>query len=257
MIENEIIIKKVINGHTYLQFRKLNELGINHVITTKDLNFSFKHQSDEDLRKNIHTVCSDNNFNEENFSRPEQKHTNNVEVLEETGLNIYKETDALITDKNNIPLGITTADCIPIIIYDPNKKVIANIHSGWKGTLNKIVLNTVNKMLETYGCNIKDMLFFFGPSICEKCFEVEDDVKELFENAFGNKYITKGNIINNKQKYYIDLNKINLDMLLNINVPQKNVYISNICTRCNSDKLHSYRASNTPNTKLEITIITL
>lgn len=255
MLENDIIIKKEINNHTYLQFRKLLELGINHVITTKDLNFTFKHQTLEELQENIHIVCTDNNFNEQNFSRPEQTHSNNVEIVKEVGLNKVLNTDGLITHQKDIPLGITTADCIPIIIYDPIKQVIANVHSGWKGTLNKIVLNAVKKMQQEYDCNIEDLLFFFGPSICQDCFEVEEEVKKMFEDVFGNKYIKTGDIINGIQKYYIDLNNINLEMLTSIGVPQKNVYISNICTRCNHDKLHSYRASK--DFKLLITIITL
>ena len=88
------------------------------------------------------------------------------------------------TIKKDTPLAITTADCIPIIIYDPKNKVIANIHSGWKGSLNKIVINAIEKLQDEFSSNVNDLLFFFGPAICHDCFEVEEDVKQMFYDKF-------------------------------------------------------------------------
>lgn len=258
MLSNDTMIEIEINNHHYLQFRKLNELGIKHCITMSDLNFTFKNQPIEDNQKAIETVCNDLGFNLKNFSRPDQTHTNKVEIVKEKGINIYKDTDGIVTNEKDVPLGITTADCIPIVIYDEKNKVIANVHSGWKGTLNRILANTLDILIKEYNSNPDDLLVFFAPSICAECFEVENDVETLFEKEFGNKYITKGNIQDGKQKYYIDTISINIDELKRYNIPSKNVYKSNICTRHNHDKLHSYRYQRNTNTYgLGITIVTL
>ena len=101
-------------------------------------------------------------------------------------------------------------------------------------------------MIETYNSNKEDLLCFIGPSIGKCHFEVEEDVKALFENTFSyllkkEEFIEKGEIKDGKQKYFIDTNIINRKLLEEIGISSKNIIESNICTVCNSDYMHSYR----------------
>lgn len=265
MFTNEVMIQKNINNVNYLQFKKLLELNINHCFVLKELNFSFKLQPLENTLNNLKIVAKDLNFNFENICRPIQTHSNNVKVVtKEKGINIseFKNTDALITNEKDTPLAITTADCIPIIVFDKEKKIIANVHSGWKGTLNEIIINTIKELQNNFNSNIQDLLFFFGPAICQNCFEVDEDVKDLFYNKFSylkniNEIIKKARIINNIQKYKIDTLLLNKSLLLNLNIPKENMYFANICTCCNSKYIHSYRARKEGLFGLGITIISL
>lgn len=265
MFTNDTMIQKTLNNINYLQFRKLLDLGINHCFVLKELNFSFKFQEPEKTLNSFKKVAKEFNFNLENICRPVQTHSNNVQiVLNEKGLNIplFENTDALITNQIDTPLAITTADCIPIIIYDKEKKVIANVHSGWKGTLNEIIINTITKMKDKFNCNYNDLLFFFGPSICNACFEVEEEVKNMFYEKFShlnniNEIIKTGRIFNSIQKYNIDTILLNKTLLLNLKIPKENMYFANICTCCNKDYIHSYRAREKDTFGLGVTIVTL
>lgn len=259
MLTNDIMIEKEINGHKYLQFKKLLELNINHVFTENDLNFSFKNIPSEENLHNFDIVCKDFGFNKTRLCRPIQKHTAEIKKVTVTGLNPdeYDFTDALITDKNDTPLCITTADCVPLIIYDPVKKVIANIHSGWRGTVRGIVENSLNMIINEYHSNKNDLLFFFGPSLCQNCFEVEEDVKNMFEEKFPYVIIKKGNIKDGNQKYYIDNAGTIIKYLLKEGIKKDNIYNANICTCCHKQSLHSYRGKNEEKLGLNITIVTL
>ena len=146
-----------------------------------------------------------------------------------------------------ISLSLRFADCTPILFYDPIKNVIGNIHSGWKGTVQKIGQKALLKMIKEYGCNPNDIICCIGPCIGMCHFEVGEDVKEIFENTFsylGNlqSIIKKGEIKEEEQKYYIDTTLLNRKILEEVGVPSKNIIESNICTVCNKDYMHSYRA---------------
>lgn len=260
MLENENIKYSCINNIEILQFKKLLELNINHCFTLKPLNFTFKHQSKEDNQKSFDIVCKASNFNIKNLCRPDQQHTNDVKIVKDNkGINIpdFTNTDGLITNQKDTPLAITTADCIPIIVYDNNKKVIANIHSGWKGTLNQIIINATDMIIDNYSCKKEDLLYFFGPSICKDCFEVDEDVYELFLKKFG--YLKDFDKIVAKKgtKYHIDTILLNKILLINYGIPHQNIVLSNICTKCNNEKIHSYRSRTDSEFGLGITIVTL
>ncbi|MBQ6840680.1 MAG: peptidoglycan editing factor PgeF [Bacilli bacterium] len=265
MFTNDTMLHTNINGVNYLQFKKLLELNIKHCFVLNELNFSFKLQSEEKNLESFKTVTKDFNFNLDNLCRPCQEHTNTVLIVKDKkGRNIpeFNDCDGLITNQKETPLAITTADCIPIIIYDPVNKVIANVHSGWKGTLNTIIINAINKMQDSFDSKFEDLLFFFGPSICTQCFEVQTDVRDLFYNKFSylpniNQIIKIGKIVNGIQKYNIDTLLLNKTLLNNLNISNKNMYFSNICTCCNSKYMHSYRARKSNIFGLGVTIVSL
>ena len=238
--ENIIHVKK--NGIEYLQFRVLNDYGIINCFTTKVDGFDLNGRlSQEVLEHNYARLCECLDIKRNSIVRPKQTHTNVVERVDNLGIE-FNEVDGLATDKKEISLVLAYADCTPILIYDPVKKAIANLHSGWTGTVKKIAQKGVLKMQEEYGSNPADLIICFGPCIKEDHFEVEDDVKEIFENEFN--YLKRNeDIIKNgaQGKYFIDTTLINELMLEELGVKKENIYDSGICTVCNSDIIHSYR----------------
>ena len=161
-----------------------------------------------------------------------------------------QEGDALITNIPNKPIIIKVADCIPILLYDEKRKVIAVVHSGWKGTLDNIVGNTINMMKEKFKSQPLNINAYIYPSIRNCHFEIEKDVYSLFENKIKNidKYtIYKG------QKYYIDLQSIIKDELNKLGIIR--IIDTNICTYCNHEKYHSYRYNHTDKRNILLTMI--
>ncbi len=134
------------------------------------------------------------------------------------------------------------ADCIALYFYDPVKNVIANIHSGWQGTYKEIGRKAVKIMKKEYQCDPENIICLIGPYIRKCCFEVDEDIKEMFYEKF--KDIGKIEDIIKKSensKYHIDTGLINKLILLEEGLKTNNIIDSNICTKCKSNKLHSYR----------------
>lgn len=174
-----------------------------------------------------------------------QTHTSNVVIVDDSNINEYLDNvDGLITSLKGVALAITTADCQSIFLYDPINKVIANIHSGWKGTLECIVLNALNKMNKYYKSNPKDIIACISPSIDQCCFEVDEDVYLLFKEKFPyiEEYSQKKEINSSTIKYYIDTKLLNKKLLIDYGLKEENIEVSSICTKCNYNIYHSYRA---------------
>ena len=249
-LSNENIIHVKNNGLEYIQFKRLLEYKeLVHCFTLKPLDFgdnSNYEQKKDIVTKNYKLICNELGIDYSNIIRPYQTHTNNVEeVKTKTGIFIeeYKNIDGLITNKTKKALSLTFADCTPIYLYDPIKKAIGNIHSGWQGTVKQIAKSAINKMVQTYNSNPKDIICAICPTIRKCHFEVEDDVKNLFVNQFSNiqDIVTLGNVKDGKQKYYIDTVKINKTILMEMGLKEENIIDSNICTVCNYNLMHSYR----------------
>ena len=248
--KNIIHIKK--GRLEYIQFRKLLEYkDVKHCFTLKSLDFASNpiyEMKREEVEENLRVLSKEFKFDVDNICRPKQTHTDRVEKVEDGDEGIYREkfdnVDGFITDKSNKVLMLAFADCTPLLFYDPVKKVIANTHSGWKGTLQSIGVKTVEKMQKEYGCNPEDVICCIGPHIRKCHFEVDKDVRDLFYNEFKNLDNINEIITYNEKtdKYYIDTAKINKQILLNIGLKEENIIDSNICTVCNYDICHSYRA---------------
>ena len=120
---------------------------------------------------------------------------------------------------------------------------IGNIHSGWRGTVKRIGEVAINKMVQEYGTNPSDLICCIGPTIRNCHFEVEDDVKKIFENTFRDNQIIEGHgVIDGKNKYHIDAVKAITEMLLDCGLKSENIIDSGICTVCYNNLLHSYRS---------------
>lgn len=250
--ENIIHIRK--NGIEYIQFRKLLEYSdiINHcygIGIDKNYRTSNKNQ---DAIKNYENLCTAIETNHINCVKPNQTHTKKVKCVNgkinidepDFELEEYNETDGLITNQKNIILSTTNADCILFLFFDPVKKVVANVHSGWRGTLKRISIETINKMKEEYHCNPEDIICCICPSIRKCHFKVHADVQEPYYNEFKelrqiNELIVP---IESGERWSIDTVEINKVILKEAGLKEENIIDSNICSVCNSDLIHSFRA---------------
>lgn len=241
----------------YLQFKKLLEYPeIVHCYTLSTNKFDVAGndtmlEEKENVLNNYRKIADSLNINYNHIIRPYQTHTDIVKRVDDIPNTIqifpdkYWEVDGLITTKQDITLSLSYADCTPLFLYDTSKKVIGNIHSGWKGTLNKIGKKAVIKMIEEYNCNPKDIICGIGPCIRKCHFEVEEDVYKLFYKEF--LYTGRINdIITNagNGKYYIDTVLINKIILKEAGLKEENIIDSKICTACNASLMHSYRMDN-------------
>ena len=257
---DNIIVKQGI-GIEYIQYKRLLDYGIKHAYTLKkeDINFRSDSKEEKDSYKKIFDSLD---LDIKTYTKPQQRHTNNVYCIDKV-MNTKEllQTDGLITNKSNITLVTTNADCILFLFYDPIKKVIGNVHSGWRGTFQKISEKAVNKMVEEYDSDVNDIEVYIWPSIRKCHFEVDEDVKIECEDIFGytkktQEFIEKGEIKEGKQKYFIDTILINKILLLDCGIKEENIFDCEICSVCNSDKINSYRAEG-KEFKLATSIISL
>lgn len=262
-LNNDIVMHVKTGNCDYLQFRKLLELGVKHAYGLKPLDFGVSNMTINSEQymssmENYKKLCDYINVDYKRLVRPIQKHTATVlSINKDVKLDIndfpivcnkiLDNTDGVITNEKNIILATTNADCILFVLYDPVKKVIANIHSGWRGTFQKISVNAVNKMVADFGCNVKDIMCFICPSIRKCHFEVEEDVKTLCEKTFSNmeqidEIITYVGKVDNVEKWCIDTVLITKILLKNIGIAEENIIDCNICSVCSNKMVHSRRA---------------
>jgi YfiH family protein len=166
---------------------------------------------------------------------PVQKHTGTVHVLEPDLKPVV--ADAVVTGSTGILIGVLVADCVPVLVYEPVRKVAAAVHAGWRGTAERILKNTITVMCEKFGCLPRDMSVAIGPSIRQCSYEVGREVKEDVERATGkgSYYLRKGD------KFFIDIASANRIQALSMSVREEHVWQSRECTYCNPEKYHSYR----------------
>ena len=235
------------NNVRYIVIPELKEKGLNLCFTTKDMDIGLKtNEKMEDIKRNFDNIFK---FMEEDpieLYSGYQTHSANIVSIKDIKQGseydfgkIFQDTDGLITSIENIAIVSRFADCTPIILFDPIKRVQANIHSGWKGTLKRIGANGVNKMVKEYGSHPKDIIAIIGPTIGKDHFEVESDVMTQFSEEFDfhQEIIKRKNDI----KYLIDLPITNRRILLNEGIKEENITQIDLSTFPNEDLLHSYR----------------
>lgn len=148
--------------------------------------------------------------------------------------------DAVVTNQSGCCVCVSTADCVPLLVYDRKQQVVAAIHAGWRGTVENITLSVLQKMRLVYGSLGEDLIVTIGPSISLSCFEVGEEVYETFrEKGFDVSRISSFH----KQtgKHHIDLWEANRIQLLEFGVPEKQIELSGICTYTHHDEFFSAR----------------
>jgi len=204
-------------------------------------------KSDErvNVEENYRRIANALGIKLENMVLSNQVHENKIRVVADTdrGKGIIRESDirgvdGLVTNLKQVALVTFYADCVPVFLFDPVKKAIGLVHSGWRSTLMEISKEAVMKMKEEFGCDPRDIESAIGPSIGKCCFEVGEEVAEEFEAKllWSVEYITK-----EEQKYFIDLPLIIKRTLLNVGLDETKILLSDICTKCNKDMFFSHR----------------
>ena len=218
-------------------------------------------------RESYQKLCRCMGSNDAHIVQANQNHTDIIKIVQ-TKINVDEPDfslteegieDGLITNKKNLALATTNADCILLLFFDPVKRVIANTHSGWRGTLQRISIKTVQKMVKEFGSNPQDIICCICPSIRKCHFEVNKDVKDMFEKEFYDlenvtfidiekenqeKTIQLTDFIEEKienTKWNIDTVLINKILLQREGLNPENIIDSGICSVCHSDVIHSYR----------------
>lgn len=251
------------NHVPYIQFKNLSATGIvKHGFSTRkggvstgifsSMNLNFKRGDDPDaVMENYRRMAAALNMRVEDMVLSDQTHTTNVRVIteEDRGKGIlkpqdYSDVDGMITNVPGIVLVTSYADCVPLYFVDPVRKAIGLSHSGWKGTVGHIGQKTVWKMHEVYGSEPKDIVAAIGPSICQSCYEVSDDVAGAFRANFtadeaADILLDKGN-----GKYQLDLWKANWYVLTDAGILPEHLSVTDLCTACHPDLLWSHRKTN-------------
>ncbi len=208
---------------------------------------SYTGDSDEHVEKCRTLLCRELRIAPPDLITARQRHTTEVATIDDAFLqkpdmekaHLLDGVDGLVTNEKNKAIGVFTADCVPIILFDPEAKVVAAVHAGWKGTLHNIVANAIDKMAEL-GSSPTNMLATFGPSICQKCFEVGDDVASLFAEGMPT---LQGIMIYDirRSKHLIDLVAANSVWMRAAGIRAENIAVPGFCTKCNPETYFSAR----------------
>lgn len=209
------------NYFDFLKNKKIQNFFI--AITTRKI--KSKRQAEKKLRlKKINVV--------------KQIHSDKIIIIKKTKSLHGIKADGIITNVRNFPIAVKVADCIGSIVIDPEKKVMAAIHSGWRGIVLKIILKAVKMMKKYFGSSPGKMVVITSPSIGPCCYEIGHDLYKKLkrQKKFSNIFIKR------KNKVFMDLQKANKNILLSAGVKKKNIFTSSLCTKCNNDMFFSYRA---------------
>ncbi len=258
--EDRTTIIKNEDSVPYIAFKALDETGlVKHGFSTRlggvstghlaSLNLGYSRgDAPENVTENHRRIAESIGFDYRRIVTSQQTHTTNIRVVteEDAGKGILKERDytdidGLITNVLNLPLATYFADCVPLFFLDPVRKAIGLSHSGWRGTVGKIGAKTVRLMGENYGSQPENIIACIGPSICQGCYEVSEDVAEEFRKAFE----STENMLFPKEngKYRLDLWEACRMGLLEAGLKAENIHVTDICTCCNKDLLFSHRAT--------------
>lgn len=243
----------MINHIDKLEYLTAENILVPHCFTTRrggvstghlaGLNIGSKRgDSPENVERNFEILCDALGTERENLVLTRQTHSDIVRVVtraDATGVDhsVNPECDALITDDPGTGLVIFTADCTPILLWDPVTGAVGAAHAGWRGTATKIAAKTARAMRDNFGCNPENICAAIGPNIGVCCFETDGDVPEAMREAFGPE--AEAFIRSDGEKYHVDLKGLNALALREAGVQK--IEISTECTMCEHERFWSHR----------------
>lgn len=194
-------------------------------------NMSFNVNDDKDIvKENRQAFFNKLGIRQNEIAFQNQIHSDIISSVKTAGN--CGNSDAMITQLPSLALSVTVADCTPVLIYDSQNRIIAAIHSGWKGAKNNIVFKTLVKMKEEFNSEAANLYAYLGPSISQSNYEIGKDVSDQFDK----KYIaTSGN------RLLLDVPAVNYDQLIKFGIERNHIQKSDLCTFQLNDLLHSYR----------------
>lgn len=264
VFENSTNARLITQDTPYLSFPVLEKYEfIKHGFSTRlggvsegiyeSLNLGFgRGDSDENVRINYERICKSIGVDSKSVVMSDQVHKTVLRKvgMDDTGKGLYrkkdyKEVDGIYTNETGITLVTAYADCVPLYFVDPVKRAIALSHAGWRGSIGKIGPKTVETLQKEYDSKKEEIVVVIGPSICQECYEVSEDVADEFKKEIASE---RWNDIvpltdTTKRKYHLNLWKANQYFLEEAGVLSENIHISGVCTCCNSNLFHSHRAS--------------
>lgn len=221
--------------------KRLEAHGLINKVAGSEYNFRSQ-KIGEAVKKDVTTLLHELGIHPTELYSAQQKHTAHIAYAD--GMNgepflygrTFQETDGLITDKKNVALLIKFADCTPVVLFDPERGIQASVHSGWRGTCQRISLRAIEKMEKEFHCQRKNILVYLGPSIDQENYEVGSDVYDAFE-SFPNREVffkPKGD------KFLLDMLEANLSIIKEAGIPAENIEMEKSSTYTDS-RLHSAR----------------
>ena len=201
--------------------------------------------SEESIKRNREALCQLLGIEDHSLLMPHQVHLAEIAVVDREMLTLPTEEiqqkldgiDALMTNEAGVCIGVSTADCIPVLLYDPIRRASCAIHAGWRGTVQRIVEKAVTRMTEVFGSDPKNLIAQIGPGIHLESFEVGDEVYQTFEKeGFPMELISK-----KYEKWHIDLPECNRLQLVAAGIPETHIAVSPVCTFQQSDTFFSAR----------------
>ena len=254
--DEKILEERVVNGVPLLVYPLLEKTGVvKHGFTTRlggvstgycaSMNISTTRGDDPAaVEENKRRLAGAIGVKPEDMTFTHQTHTVHVAVVEEKDRGKrFLETDGMVTDVPGICLVTFYADCVPLYLVDPVKKVIGLSHSGWRGTVNRMGRVTIEKMQSVYGTDPGDVVAAIGPSICQDCYEVSEDVIEAFRKSFREDQWDQLFYRKENGKYQLNLWKANEIIFREAGVTPEHIAVTNVCTHCNPDILFSHRTT--------------
>lgn len=251
------------NGIVVLEFPGLTETGIvSQAFTTRiggvsedhlgTMNVSFtRGDREENVQENLRRIGELIGADREKMVFSKQTHTTNVRLatLEDAGKGVlkplgYDDVDGLITNTPGLCLVTMYADCVPLYFVDPVHRAIGLSHSGWRGTVNRMGQETVQRMGECFGTRPEDVHAAIGPSICQDCYEVTGDVIGQFKQNFDEKHWSELFYQTDTEHYQLNLWRANEIVLIEAGIPSEQIETAEVCTCCNPEILFSHRASH-------------
>ncbi|NPA61049.1 MAG: peptidoglycan editing factor PgeF [Epsilonproteobacteria bacterium] len=228
-------------------FSKFRELK--HIVTKRDeekaLDNSLALHTGEDTAQILKNREGIERFMDMDIVVADQIHGSNIEIIDESGSrgwrdrrSAVRDCDSLITDVRGVSVGVLTADCLPILIYDPINVVVGATHAGWRGTKERIIYKTIERMVENFGSNPRDIVVGIAPSIGGCCYEVDFNVAQHFLGYRGACRAKIGG------KYMLNLVEVNIAQMVEIGVAMENIESSGICTHCDFHNFFSYRKTS-------------
>ena len=258
----KIFEERNVKGVEYLVYPLIEKSNIvNHGFSTRlggvskgvcsTMNLSFaRGDREEAVQENFRRMAAALGVRMQDMVFSKQTHTTNVRVVteEDRGKGIvkpldYEDVDGLVTNVPGLCLTTFYADCVPLFFVDPVHKAVGLSHSGWRGTVGRIGEETVKTMTREYGTNPGDVIAAVGPSICQDCYEVSEDVIDQFRANFEKQYWE--NLFYKKEngKFQLNLWKANEIIFQEAGIKKENMAITNVCTCCNPEVFFSHRAS--------------
>ena len=246
------------NQHSAIKHFTTTRIGGVSGGTYSSLNLSYKvGDRFSRVRKNRERIADSIGVGYDRLLFPDQCHTDRVKVITATQVDVdLTETDALITNQKDLGIGILAADCVPILLFDPVKRIIGAVHTGWRGTAKRIVSRTIEKMIKRFGARPVDMLAGIGPAISQEKYEAGAEVVAPFKTLFSD----HPNIIIEKkthQKAHIDLQEANRVLLLRAGLKNEHIEVMNICTYSNPELFFSARRDGFHSGRFGVGIILL